>query len=86
MNDLRDVSDYLTDLTNEQCVSLGLVFGLHYPKLERMTDYPNEVVAAWLRQEDDVLNRCSPTWRNLSTALRSIGQNGLSERVRRDHS
>lgn len=86
MKDLPEIVTYLKDLESNQCVSLGVAFGILHPKLSKMTNFPNDVVAAWIRQEDNVLNRCPPTWRNLARALEQVSQNGIAETVKRDHS
>lgn len=85
MRDLNEIATYLRNLDTNHYVSLGGEFGLFHPKLNRMRHYPNDVVAAWLRREDDVSNKCRPTWRNLALALEHIGQNGIAEAVRKDH-
>ena len=85
MGDLLDIITYLRDLETHQCVSLGVAFGILHPKLSKMTNFPDDVVAAWIRKEDDVLNRCLPTWRNLAKALEQVNQNGIADKVKRDH-
>ena len=85
MADLTEISAYLHDLDIGHCMSLGGAFGLYHPTLNRMRQYPEEVVAAWLRKQDSVSNRCPPTWRNLIRALERIGQNGIAETVKNDH-
>ena len=74
----RDVNRYLKDLDNEQIVQVGLALGLNYAKLKRMRVLPADMVAAWLRKEDDVLQVGEPTWKVLCEALKDIGQTGLA--------
>ena len=85
MRDLLEIITYLRDLESHQCVSLGVAFGILHPKLSKMTHFPDDVVAAWIRREDNVLNTCPPTWRNLARALEQINQNGIADKVKRDH-
>jgi hypothetical protein len=48
-----------------------------------MTSFPDEVVAAWLNRQDEVLQHGGePTWSTLEDALRKIGQTGLAEDVK----
>ena len=84
MTDLDEVIAYLGDLNIDHCLSLGGAFGLRNPKIKRMRRYPDDVVEAWLRKEDNVLNKCPPTWRNLTAALEKIGQCGIADVVKRD--
>ena len=64
--------------------------GLSYFKLQRMMDSPlfyDEVVAAWLRREDDVEKKAGhPSWRSLVRALREqrVGQYGIAGMISRD--
>jgi hypothetical protein len=54
-----------------------------YPTLQKMTSFPDEVVAAWLNRQDEVLQHSGePTWSTLEDALRKIGQTGLAEDVK----
>lgn len=66
-------------------MSLGGAFGLRRPTLDRLRQDLEGIVAAWLRKQDDVSNRCPPTWRNLVIALERIGQNGIADTVKNDH-
>ena len=55
---------------------------MSYSKLRKMTTYPNDMVAAWLRREDFVLDASGePTWRSLVKALRKIGQEGIARDI-----
>ena len=74
------------DLDNEQIVQLGLALGMNYAKLKRMRSLPGDMVAAWLRREDDVLEVSGvPTWKVLSEALKDIGQTGLAMKKKKKH-
>ena len=65
---------------------LGGALGLLYPTLQKMTSFPDEMVAAWLNRQDNVLQHSGePTWSTLENALRKIGQTGLAENVKGKH-
>ena len=79
-----DIWQILKDLTSSQLRTLGCALGLSYSRLERMTqsDLPNEMIAAWLRREDDVPERSGqPTWNTLACKLKDIGQTGKSDDI-----
>ena len=83
MGNLFEITQYLNDLNNEQLVNLGGALGLHFPTLQRMKDLPNDMVAAWLLRQEDVLKTSGePTYERLAKALGEIGQNGLAKDVR----
>ena len=83
MENLFEITRYLIDLSNEQLIDLGGALGLRYPTLRRMKDLPNEMVAAWLLRQEDVLETSGePTYERLAKALEQIGQNGLAKDVR----
>ena len=48
-----------------------------------LVTYLDNMVTAWLRQEDDVMKRHPPTWRNLVKALRDkmVRQNGIASTI-----
>lgn len=73
------VCRYLKEMENEQIRELGEALGLAYAKLRRMHDLPAEMVAAWLRKEDNVQN---PSWNTLFDALMSIGQTGIANKIK----
>ena len=74
---------YLKNLSSADIQRLGEALGLLYPTLQKMSSFPDEMVAAWLNRQDNVLS-CSgePTWSTLEDALRKIGQTGLAEDVK----
>ena len=54
---------------------MGGALGASYSKLHKMTKYPDDMVAAWLRREDFVMSMSGePTWRTLVEALKKVGQ------------
>ena len=76
----------LRDLTNWK--SLGLALGLLYPTLKSMEKYSGyndeykvEMLAAWLRQQDNVCQNGVPSWPVLEAALRRMGENELASRI-----
>ena len=75
------VTQFLTDLTNEQLVDLGAALGLLHPHLQRMKTLPGDMVAAWLRMEDNVTQ--SPSWNTLAAALEAIHQKGIASTIRK---
>ena len=86
MKDHFEINRHLMDLDNEQIVQVGLALGMNYAKLKRMRSLPGDMVAAWLRREDDVLEVSGvPTWKVLSEALKDIGQTGLAMKIQQKH-
>ena len=80
------VSSLLMDLDNQQIIQVGLALGMNYAKLQRMSSLPGDMVAAWLRGEDDVLQVSGvPTWKTLSEALKDVGQTGLAIKIQHGH-
>ena len=51
--------------------------------LEKMQNLPDDMVRAWLRQQDGVKKKSSDplTWRVLVAALQKIGQNGIADDI-----
>ena len=80
MEDLHAVCQSLSDLSPPLVIELGLTLGLKYPRLQGMTNVPQDMVASWLRQEDMVPKQ-PPTWTTLITALESIGQTGMARDI-----
>ena len=76
------VVNYLHGLTRQQIRHLGGALGLMYSTLEKMSDYPDDMVAAWLRKEDNVIPESGePSWRSLVQALKKIGQEGVAGKI-----
>ena len=81
-----EISSYLLDLDDQQIVQVGLALGMNYAKLKRMRSLPGDMVAAWLRREDDVLEVSGvPTWKVLAEALKDNGQTGLAMKIQQKH-
>ena len=76
------VTRYLRDLGNAELMELGGALGLRYPHLQQMTSLKNQIVAAWLNKEDNVVTVSGPpSWANLARALRNIDQNGIANTI-----
>lgn len=73
------VSELLQEMPDNSLTTLGEALGLSYSKLLRMKNLPDELVAAWLQQEDNVTSLGKPiTLRTLAEALKRIGQTGIA--------
>lgn len=80
--DHYEVCSYLREGNDLNLIRLGGALGLNYTNLERMKALPEEMVAAWLREEDNVEeNSGEPTWSSLVQALKKIGQNGIAKKI-----
>ena len=76
------VTQYLQNLDEDHICTIGGALGLSYSKLRKMTKYPDDMVAAWLRREDFVVSMSGePTWRTLVEALRKVGQEGTAKDI-----
>ena len=69
--------------------NLGLVLGLTITTLEAMMDsttFLEDVIAAWLREEDDVKEKGEPTWTVLVNALKhpEVGQTVIANYIAKD--
>ena len=85
-----EVTDYLLDMEKVQIYDLGLVLGLRHSKLKTIMDsttFRDDVIAAWLRKEDQVAEKGEPSWRVLVDALkhRRVGQTGIANTIAKDH-
>ena len=82
MDDHFQVIQFLKNLNKEDLTNLGGALGLSYPKLRNMEPLCNDMVAAWLNKEDEVMDQSGePSWNSLKTALRKIGQTGLADSI-----
>lgn len=78
------VKEFLTHLNNEDLVNVGLELGLRYHKLKRMKEPLNEIVDAWLRMDDYVLEESGePSWESLSLTLKKCGHTGIARNIRK---
>lgn len=84
--DSADIVTYLKRMTKEQIKLLGQELGLLFFTVDGMTNLPQDMVAAWLRMEDKVTEKCGDplTWEVLVKALKKIGQNGIANTILRE--
>ena len=84
---LVDVLEVVKDVINWK--SLGLQLGLLYPTLEKIENdnrgqvesCMREMIAAWLKQQDDVPKKGTPSPSVLKAALRKIGENQIADQL-----
>ena len=89
IGDLVEVTKYLLELDQTAIHSLGLTLGLYYPHLNKMETskrFRDDVIAAWLQKEDQVLRMGTPTWETLVKALRDprVNQTGVANKIEAD--
>ena len=87
---MRDIKRYLKVLDKTHIYNLGLALGLAQQKVRWMRDtsdtFLNDVLAAWLRREDDVKKKGTLSWSTLVKALRHpmIGQTRVASDICKD--
>ena len=87
IHDLPDVLEAVVDVIPWK--RLGLTLGLHYPTLQKIEkEHYNDtyrckidMLAAWLQQQDSVLQKGVPSWSVLQAALKKIRENELAHRI-----
>ena len=87
--DLIDITDYLLPLERMHVYNLGLVLGISQHKTKAMMDsstFLDDVIATWLRREDQVMKKGEPSWTVLVRALEHprVGQCGISQYITKD--
>ena len=87
--DLIEITDYLLTLEKTHIYNLGLVLGISQHKTKAMMDsstFLDDVIAAWLRREDQVKKKGEPSWTVLVRALEHprVGQCGISQKIRKE--
>ena len=87
--DLIDITDYLLPLEKTHIYNLGLVLGISQHKTKAMMDsttFLDDVIAAWLRREDQVNKKGEPSWTVLIRALEHprVRQCGISQKIRKE--
>jgi len=87
--DFLDITEYLIDMEKTDVYNLGLVLGLRQHKLKANIDsksFLDDVISAWLRKEDQVIERGEPSWDVLVTALkhRRVSQTGIANNIAKD--
>ena len=74
--------------------NLGIVLGLRQPKIKDWKDrsdtchtFLDDVIAAWLRREDHVMENGEPSWAVLIDALKHprVGQTGIASDIIKKH-
>ena len=83
---MLEVTDYLQNMEKTHIYNLGLVLGLRQIRVKDMMDSPtfrDDVIAAWLRKEDQVKEKGEPSWQILINALKHsrVGQTGIADRI-----
>ena len=92
VDDMLAVSGYLLDLDKEQMKTLGLILGLSHRTVSNSyegstrTSYLNDILHAWLLQQDEVKENGSPSWIILTVALehKQLRQTGIAKIIRED--
>ena len=87
--DLVDITDYLLEMEKIDVYNLGLLLGLSHHKLKTKMDsstFLDDVIAAWLRKEDQVKKKGEPSWTVLVRALkhRRLQQTGIADDIVKD--
>ena len=78
------VSSLLKALNNDEVITLGTALGLDFNNLKRMTSLPDDMVGAWLRGDDNVIETSGPpSWESLATALDKTGHTKIAITIRR---
>ena len=86
-DDLRDVLRVTGSLI--RWMDLGVELGLSYFTLkaiqveqrEKVRDCLREMLVAWLQKSDKVSTVGEPSWSVLQTALRSIGEEDIADKI-----
>lgn len=89
VKDVCEITEYLLDLEKKHITLLGLELGLTHPKLKDMeysTTFREDVITAWVRMEDNVIEKGEPSWAVLASALRQrrVGQTGIARKIEKD--
>ena len=87
IDDLLEVKMFVKQVVNWK--DLGLALGLAYSTLQKIEkgqhhvvdDCMRDMLAAWLQQQDNVTSKGTPSWRALQTALRTIAENELANKI-----
>ena len=84
MADHFEVTELLEDLDKKNVIKLGTALGLSFIKLTKMEMFPDEMVAAWLRGDDDVNKKSGPpNWESLATALDKTRHTDIASKARK---
>ena len=84
MADHFEVTELLENLDKKDVIKLGTALGLSYIKLKKMETFPEDMVAVWLRGDDDVNEKSgSPSWESLATALDKTRHTDIASKARK---
>ena len=80
------------DLSKEHIRTLGQLLGLSYHTVSNnhegstVKSYLDGILAAWFRQQDNVMKIGAPSWTTLVRALedKQLRQTGIAARIRKD--
>lgn len=77
-----EVRRYLSQLSNANLMYIGVALGLSYYRLVRMNNSHDDMIRAWLNQEDNIITKSGlPTWNSLCVALRKRGHNAIAAKI-----
>ena len=87
IHDLSEVVVAVHDVTNWKL--LGLQLGLCYSTVTSIENHRHyntadcmmDMLAAWLKQQDDVSQKGVPSWSVLKAALKKMGENMIADRI-----
>lgn len=85
MNCHAQVIKFLSRLTNPELIAVGVLLGLRYPNLKRMSSESllTDMVYSWLRRDDDVIEAGTPSWNSLIEALMVNGKTGIASDIKK---
>ena len=88
-DNLLAITNYLCNMNKTHIYNLGLVLGLRHSKVRTMMEsayFLDDVIAAWLRKEDQVTEKGAPSWAVLVKALKHyrVGQTGTANKIAKD--
>ena len=88
-DNLLDITEYLQNMNKTHIYNLGLVLGLRLSNIKTMMEsayFLDDVIAAWLRKEDQVIEKGAPSWAVLVKALkhRRVRQTGTADKIAKD--
>ena len=86
---LVDITSYLVSMQKNDIYKLGLVLGLNNTKLRAKINsdtFLEDVIAAWLNEEDYVKAKGDPTWTVLIDALKhlTVKQTGIADKIAKE--
>ena len=91
IDDIIEVSRYLTCLNKEELKILGQLLGLSHATVTNhfnstLAVYQTSIVLAWLLKQETVGEKGGPSWSSLEAALRHVllGHNGIADKIHRE--